>query len=231
MLGNKDIAQRTGLAKSTVARITYTLTNLGYLEFSPAHEKYMLGIGVLSIAQHYLAGLDVRDVAQPLMQELAEYSHATVALAGRDADKMVFLEICHGDQLFRLRMEVGERVPRGATALERAGHVALSPEDRAKMVAVYLKGVDKSEWDTVKEGLSQAIRDYEKYGFCFSLGDWNKDLFAVGVPMVSDDGSKVLAFSCFGPVREMTRKRLMSDIGPRLIQLSQSVKAKLGGTF
>ena len=230
-LGNKEIALRTGLPKSSVARIAYTLTKLGYLEFLPAEEKYSLGIGVLQLGQNYLAGLDVREVARPLMQELAEYTQATVALAAKDGDHMVFLEICHGNQLFRLRMEVGQRVPRGTTALGRAGHVATPPEERAKALAGYLSKVKKADWASIREGLDQAVKDYEKYGFCFSLGDWNKNVFAVGVPMVSNDGKKILALSCFGPVHEMTRARLITDIGPRLVELGERVKNALGGSF
>jgi DNA-binding IclR family transcriptional regulator len=229
-LGVREIARRTGLPKSTIARLSYTLTRLGYLEYLPAEEKYSLGIGVLGLAQHYLAGLDVRQVARPLMQELAESTHATVALGARDGDHMVFIELCHGNQLFRLSVEVGQRVPRGTTALGRAGFVALSERDRAKMVASYLKRVDKPEWPKVQAALDEASREYEKYGFCFSLGDWNKEVFAVGVPlMLSED--QLLAISCFGPMQEMTRERLIGEIGPRVVQLRDRVRAKLRGPF
>lgn len=227
-LGNKEIAQRTGLPKSSVARITYTLTKLGYLEYLSEEEKYSLGIGVLALGQNFLSGNDVREVARPLMQELADYSQSTVALGARDGVHMVFLEICHGAQLFRLRLEVGERVPRGTTALGRAGYAALTPEERAAAVAAYLQNVKKSDWAKVREGLDQSAKDYEKYGFCFSLGDWNKNVFAVGVPMMSKDRKKVMAFSCFGPVHEMTRARIITDLGPRLIELRDRVQNALG---
>jgi DNA-binding IclR family transcriptional regulator len=227
-IGNKEIALRTGLPKSSVARITYTLTRLGYLEYLPAEEKYSLGIGVLALGQSFLSGLDVREVARPLMQELADYSQATVALGGRDGVHMVFLELCHGNQLFRLRLEVGERVPRGTTALGRAAYAALSPEDRAKALPAPANGAKKAEWEKLREGLEQAVKDYEKYGFCFSLGDWNKGVFAVGVPMLSRDRRKLMAFSCFGPVHEMTRARIITDLGPRLVELRDRVQNALG---
>src|SRR5688572_16561518 len=227
-LGNKEIAQRTGLPKSSVARIAYTLTRLGYLEFLPEEEKYSLGIGVLALGQRYLSGLDVREVARPLMQGLADYSKATVALAARDDVNMVFLEICHGDPLFRLRLEVGERVPRGTTALGRAGFAALSRDERVQALATYRAIVKKAEWPRVRDGLEQAVRDYEKHGFCLSLGDWNPNAFAVGVPLASRDRRKVLAFSCFGQVQEMTRARIITDLGPRLVELRDRVQNALG---
>jgi DNA-binding IclR family transcriptional regulator len=231
VIGNKELAERTGLPKSTIARLTFTLTKLGYLEFLPAQEKYSLGIGVLRLGQTYLAGLDLRDVARPLMQELADYSKTTVSLGAPYGQEMVFLEICHGNPMFLLRVEVGGRVPHGMTALGRAYIAALSPEEKTKYNAAYRKIVKASEWPQVSETTVQACRDYEKYGFCFSLGDWNKEVFAVGVPMVSDDGAHILALSCSGPVRDMNRQRLVSDLGPRLMQLRDRIKVKLGGSF
>jgi DNA-binding IclR family transcriptional regulator len=227
-LGNKEIAERTGLPRSSVARITGTLTQLGYLEYLPAQAKYALGIGVLGLGQNYLAGLDVREVARPLMQRLAGHAHATVALAARDGDQMVFLEICHGSQPFGLRLGVGERVPRGSTALGRAAHAALPDAQRARVVDAVNKSRD-SRRAAVLEGLEQAVKDHARYGFCLSLGDWDRNVHAVGVPMASSDGVRMFAFSCFGPPHEMTRTRLVSDIGPRLVELRDRVRDCLGG--
>ena len=231
VLGNKDLALLTGLPKSTIARLTYTLTKLGYLEFLPKIEKYSLGIGALTLGQTYLAGLDVREVAHPLMQQLADDVRATVALGAHHGQDMVFLDIAHGNQVFMMRVAVGQRVPHGMTALGRAYIAALSPDERAKFGAEYRSRVNPADWKRVEEITNQAIRDYEKHGFCFSMGDWSEDVFAAGVPMVSSDGSKILALSCSGPVHEMTRKRLVGEIGPQLVQLRDRVHATLGGVF
>jgi len=231
VLGNKDLAQLTGLPKSTVARLTYTLTKLGYLEFLPAIEKYSLSIGALTLGQTYLAGLDVREVAHPLMQAMADEVGATVVLGAHHGQDMVFLDIAHGNQVFMMRVAVGQRVPHNMTALGRAYIVALSPEERAKFGADYRPRVDPAEWKKIEEFGNQAILDHQKYGFVFSMGDWNGDVFAAGVPMISNDRSKILAFSCSGPVHAMTRKRLIGEVGPRLVQLRDRVHATLGGVF
>jgi hypothetical protein len=34
LLGNQEIAQRSGLPKATVSRLTYTLRRLGYLDYA-----------------------------------------------------------------------------------------------------------------------------------------------------------------------------------------------------
>ena len=48
-IGNGEIAKRVGLAKPTISRITFTLTELGYLSFDEETGFYKLGPGVLTL--------------------------------------------------------------------------------------------------------------------------------------------------------------------------------------
>ncbi len=231
ILGNKDLATRTGLPRSTIARLTHTLTELGYLEFDAAIEKYSLGLNVLNFSVTYLAGLDVREIARPLMQQLADDVKATVTLAAPQEEHMVFLEVAHGNPTFALRVAVGERVPRGTTAVGRACIASYGPQERTKRIAAFERLVKKEDWPKVRANLEESMRDYDRYGMCLSLGDWNRDVFAVSVPMVAADGTKVVAFSCTMPARQMTRERLIKEIGPRLGELRDRVQERLGGRF
>jgi DNA-binding IclR family transcriptional regulator len=230
-LGNAEIAQRAHLPKPTVTRLTYTLTQLGYLSFSPESGKYSLSAGVLALGYSYLASQDIRPIARPMMQEFADYARATVCLAARDTPYMVFLEVCQGNPTFQMRLEVGARVPYGTTALGRAYHCGLSDEQRAAMLEEHRKLARKEDWEKFRASFEKAVREYRKHGFCVSLGEWNKDVYSVAVPLVSRDHSKVLAITCSGSPLEMPRQRLFEDIGPRLIQLRDKLFAASGGVF
>ncbi|MCX7173414.1 MAG: IclR family transcriptional regulator [Proteobacteria bacterium] len=230
-LGNQEFAERTGLPKPTISRLTHTLTGLGYLDYSPSFGKYSLGASVLSLSYPYLAGLDVRDVARPLMQELAEHAQGTVSLGARDGLNMIYLEICQGSQMFRMHMAVGSRVPHGTTAMGRAYLAALPPGQRVESIEQYREITPKKEWPKLRAGMEQAVEDYATYGFCLSLGDWNPEVWAVGTPMVSSDASRILAFNVSGPIFNMTRARLITDIGPRLCALRDRVLSATGGNF
>jgi len=48
LLGNGEIAERTGLPKPTVSRLTYTLTKLGYLSHIERLAKYQLAPAALA---------------------------------------------------------------------------------------------------------------------------------------------------------------------------------------
>ena len=230
-LGNQEFAERTGLPKPTISRLTHTLTGLGYLDYSPTFGKYSLGASVLSLSYPYLAGLDVRDVARPLMNELAEYSQATVSLGARDSVNMIYLEISQGSQMFRMHMAVGSRVPHGTTAMGRAYLAALPQGQRAEFMEQYREITPKKEWPKLRAGIEQAVEDHARYGFCLSLGEWNPEVWAVGTPMVSGDASRILAFNVSGPIFNMTRAKLITDIGPRLCTLRDKVLSATGGNF
>ena len=230
-LGNKDLATRTGLPRSTIARLTHTLTELGYLEFIPGIEKYSLGISVLSFGQAYLSGLDLREVARPHMQALADEGKGTVSLAGRSGDDMMFLELAHGNPTFALRVTVGERVPRGTSALGRAYSAALPQEERERSLAAWKRTVKKDAWAAAAQSVREGYAEYEAHGVCLSLGDWNPDVHGVSTAMVSADGHKTVAFSASFPAHMAGKAMLLKEVAPRLKEMRDRIYRQLGGVF
>ena len=90
------------LPKSTVSRLTYTLTKLGYLHYVRESGKYRLGTATLALGSAVLGRFDVRDLARPLMQELAD-AHRHVGRArrapalehGRASRSAKAMQCCH----------------------------------------------------------------------------------------------------------------------------------------
>lgn len=230
-LGNQDIARRTGLPKPTVSRMTFTLAAMRYLEYSAPLEKYSLGPSILSLSHAYMKSNDVLSVARPLMQELAEYTQAAVMLGTGDGRRMIVLEVCQGDATFHLKLEPGAPVPHGSTALGRADLAARSQEFFDLHLADLEEECEPGLWSKVRAGIVRARQDYENYGFCFSLGDWNPDVFAVGVPLVSADRNRILALNCSGRISMMTREKLIHDFGPKLVALRNKVYELTNGRF
>ena len=113
LLGNQDISERCRLPKSTVSRLTYTLTKLGYLHYVKESGKYRLGTATLALGSAVLGRFEVRDLARPLMQELADATGTSVALGARQRLSMVCIEVCKGNAVLSLNMEVGMRLPLG----------------------------------------------------------------------------------------------------------------------
>lgn len=97
MLGNKDFAARTGVSKSTISRLTYTLQKPGYLFYDADTARYQLAPPILSLEFTCLASIPLRQLAKSHMQELANETGMAAANAGRDRMSMVYLERCRGE--------------------------------------------------------------------------------------------------------------------------------------
>src|ERR1700742_3715417 len=57
MLGNAEISARTAISRPTVARLTHTLAELGYLHYDRDLAKYRLGARVLLTAHPLLSDM------------------------------------------------------------------------------------------------------------------------------------------------------------------------------
>jgi DNA-binding IclR family transcriptional regulator len=226
LLGNQEIATRAGLPKATVSRLTYTLTKLGYLTHVERLSKYQLAPAALSIGYSALANMRIRQIARPYMQELANYTGASVALGSRDRLNLIYIEHCRSDHSMMLRLDLGARIPMGTTAMGRA-LLAAMPEKERTWLMDHIARREGEQWPKVRTGIERAIKDFANYGFTLSVGDWQPDVRAVGVPLVPADGSGAFAFNCGAPAFQLTRERLENDIGPRLVNMARNVEAAL----
>lgn len=226
-LGNQDIAKRTGLPKPTVSRLTYTLTKLGYLNYSENFGKYQLGTGVLSLGSSLLANLDIRQIARPFMEEIANATQSSVALGVRDHLDMIYIENCRGRATFTLDLDVGSRIPIATTAMGRAYLCGL-PEGERDYLMSHLRIRYEENWQKLKKGIEQAFKDYQDRGFCFSIEDWRKGVNAVGVPLAGKGALGGFAFNCCGPSFQLSPEMLEQDVGPRLATMVRNIEAAVG---
>ncbi|NGM85902.1 IclR family transcriptional regulator [Parapusillimonas sp. SGNA-6] len=226
-LSNADLSRLTGFPKPTVSRLTHTLMKLGYLRFSDDMRKYELASGVLGLGYSMLANLDVRNLARPAMQELAEYSRVSVAMGVRDRLSMIYVETCRSSARVTLRLDVGSRIPLATTSMGKALLCGM-PDDERNGVMDEIRRADKENWPRIRADLDKAFADYDAHGFCIALGEWQPEIRAVGVPLIGVGGEKQMAFNCGGPAYLLAHDKLKHDLGPRLKALVGAVERDLG---
>lgn len=226
-LTNSEMAKRTGMPKPTISRLTYTLTKLGYLTYSADQGRYQLGAPVLALGYTLLANLDVRKLARPAMQELAEYAQCSVAIGIRDRLHMVYVEACRGSAAVTLRRDAGSRIPLATTAMGKAYLCGLPQTDRDFLMD-HIRLTADTNWPKIKTDIEQGFKDYQDRGFVLSSGLWDANISAVGVPLLDPDIARTMAFNCGGPAFLLPYERLVEDLGPRLVQLVRNVEISMG---
>ena len=223
VLGNQELARMTGLPKPTVTRLTNTLMRLGCLKREVHSGKYQLDVGVLGFGYAMLSNLAIRTVAHPLMEDLANHAQAAVAMASRDRLQMVYLDVVQGQGNMTMRRQTGSYLPLAQSSVGRACLAAM-PETERDFLLDHIRQRESEQWPTIRKGLDKAFRDYADYGFCLSIGEWHRDVNSVAVPLVHPQYG-LLTFNCGGPSFQLTRERLMDDIGPRLINMVNNIGA------
>lgn len=228
-LSNTEIARRTSIPKPTVSRLTYTLTQLGYLSYVSSLGQYRLAGGVLALGYAMLSNIEVRHIAQQAMQELAQDVGASVALAVRDRLEMIYVENCRTTARISLYLGVGSRIPLATTAIGKA-LLSITPESDYNYLMNHIRLSDEKNWPRIKRDIEQAQKDIQDRGFCITLGTWDSSIHSVGVPLLDIAGGQSMAFNCGGPSYLLPEDILINDIGPKLVNLVRQVERDLGRT-
>ncbi|MDZ5456747.1 IclR family transcriptional regulator [Azohydromonas lata] len=182
LLGNGELAERTGLSRATVSRLTQTLMDCGMLERDRSRRAYRLAAPVLSLAHAMRTGSPVLAVAGPLMRTEAEKLKINVGLAVADRDEMVYLESVRYSRRVAWRNVVaGQRVPMELTSLGHAWLAAADEPVRKRLLA-HFKARRRGEWSGLSREITQAVANVKNAGYCWA--SWQPQVVALATPVV-----------------------------------------------
>ncbi|HEY8609176.1 MAG TPA: IclR family transcriptional regulator [Noviherbaspirillum sp.] len=221
-LSNQQISERCGLPKSTVTRIVYTLSKRGYLTQIEGG-RYALGSATLSLGSSMLARMDIRQYARPLMQEVADFAGATLALGVRDRLSIIYTEVVRSMATLTLSLQVGSRIPIASSAIGRAYLAGASEQERNAILRL-ANDLDESAADAVREGIRRGFEDYQQYGCATSFGEWQRDVNGIAVTFRAP-GAGVHVMNCGGPSSSLSREFLLEDVRPRLLALARRLES------
>lgn len=224
VLGNGEIAELTGLSKSTVSRLTYTLTQLGYLRRAADTAKYELGPSVVSLAYPLVASIEIYRVAVPQMKDLAEYARGWVSVGVRERTNIVYMETVTFDQQALSKRDIGLTFPIISSAIGHAYLAALDAAERTKLLN-QIRIATPQDWTRYSQAARDSMAEYENRGFCMRLGGYNPDVNTVAVPLRMAE--ETVVFNCAVPAKSLSPGQLELDIGPRLVELVRSIRERL----
>jgi len=222
-LGNADLVRRTALPKATVSRITSTLRILGYLAQVPGSRKFQLGTRALSLGHAYVEASPIMETVRPAMQALADRLNVSVALAvGDDAD-MLYVAFCKSARITTLHFGVGSVLPMATTSIGRAWLWALSPADRQARVAAIARRAGSKEGASIRKRCAAAFADLERYGYCLSIGEYQRDAFGIAAPLRAGTRDTPLAIACGAAALGLEAGALRKTLGPEIRRAAETV--------
>ncbi|WP_377812013.1 IclR family transcriptional regulator [Bradyrhizobium oligotrophicum] len=220
-LGNGEIAERTGLPRSTVSRLTKTLVAFGMLDEVRTQRTYRLAAAVLSLGHAVRMGSPVLTVLGPLMRAESTRRRLNVGLATADRAMMVYLESIRYNARPTLRSIVaGQQVPMELTSLGRAYLAGIPDTERDRLMAQFRRRTATATKALIAE-VQKSIRCVRRDGYC--AVSWQPGVLAVATPIVLD-GLPVYAINMSVQDIEPT-EAVGAEIGGYLVAFAARCKA------
>jgi DNA-binding IclR family transcriptional regulator len=227
VLGNREIAISTGIARPTVARLTRTLAIQGYLKYNEGTARYRLAAAVLSFGYPLLTQLSVRQIARQPMQQLADFAKGAVSLAMRSGASMVIVESCMDAEVLTGRPDVGATRSLHETSLGLAYYCAASANEQKDMRALmHAEGVDGKALEKL---LEQSQLQFAAKGYCVATTA-GVGIQAIAAPVKSNFDGEILVLNCAVAPFNLKSDSLEKRIAPRLLNLVRGIEHAQGRT-
>jgi DNA-binding IclR family transcriptional regulator len=201
-LSNADISRQLKIPKSSASYILRTLEQRGYVNRDPSG-KYHVGLKILSLSRGALSGIDVREVALPIMRRLVEKTNLTCHLAILDGSEAVYIEKVEPNGFIRMDTWVGRRMRVHATSVGKA-LVAHIPQDRLEQI-ISEAGMERRTPKTITT-LPKLLKELEKVrtqGYAVDDEENNLEARCVGAPVFNQYGAIEASLGLSGTVHQV----------------------------
>ncbi|NSX54995.1 IclR family transcriptional regulator [Parasulfitobacter algicola] len=207
-LTHSELAERTGLPNSTVSRLTFTLSELGFLSHAGRMNRYRLGPAALALGNVAAASVSFVEVGHQILQDLADQTGTLVSLAVRDGEKVMLAKTWRPVGAASIWLEPGHRIPVFGSSSGRAIVAAL---DDTRFQAM-------NPSDALCNFRSHGYDQLIAQGFTIAPPEtrYSTTVNAVAVPFHAQEFGEPVAFSCGALPEALTDDRMCNDVGPAL---------------
>lgn len=225
-LGVSELARQLGISKPSGQRAIQSLATDNWIRRSEEHPgRWVLTPKVLDVAAHVGQESGLREIAFPLMTELAGTTTETVHLAIRDDTDIVIIEEVESTQVVRIHWPVGRRSPIYASANGKAILAALPRDTMNDHLPIRLTAFT-SETITDRRRLTAELDRTAQRGYAVQRGELRSDVAAIAAAITSKSDSPVGAVGIFMPIQRL-REEDEERLGHLVRTTANTIAAKL----
>jgi DNA-binding IclR family transcriptional regulator len=215
LLSTREIAQRTGITRSSCHAICATLVSEGLLELAPGG-GYRLGSALAEMGGQVIERTGLVEAARPAMDHLFASSGGEVHLGQLVSGYILYLTRVEHERHLPMRNRLGLRVPADVTGCGKAALSALPPDEARELVRARAGG-DAVDLDALEAELAEA----RERGFVVSESFQNV-FTSVAAPLRGPGGAVLGGLSSAHPRGYL--------VGARLRRVATEVQAAAGVT-
>jgi IclR family transcriptional regulator, acetate operon repressor len=227
-LGVMELSRRLGLHKSTVSRLLATLEQGDLVERNSDSGKYRLGVGLIALAGRVVRHADLRTVARPYLEDLAERCRETANLVVLHQDMCMNVEqFVPADRRVKDIGWIGRRTPLHATSTGKV-LLAFAPAGEGEQLAARLTLTPYTpQTITDPDRLLQEMERIRGQGVAWGLEELETGLNSVAAPVRDHTGAVVAAVSLSGPAYRVTGS-LLPELTSHVVETASLISRALG---
>lgn len=218
-----EIAEQTGLPRTTAYRILETLCVGGYAVRDPADDRYRPTISVRSLSEGFEDEPWVREIAKPQIEALCREIVWPISVATLSGTNMLVRETTDKNSPLALeRYSAGLRVAILGSAAGRIYLAFCLPQQRETLIKILAHSESPNDSLARESGLvERVLNDARQHGYAFHIRESHRET-TVSVPVMN--GSTLLASLTMRYMTSaLTPQQVIKDYVPRLKETARQI--------
>lgn len=225
-LGMPEIASRINVPKTSIFMILSTLEEHGYIE-KTAEGKFRLTLKLYELGQSALHKLDLRDIAKPVMEELAGKLQYTVHLASLIDGKAVYIEKVQGPAFVQFSTFIGQSWHLHNSGVGKAIAAYLPVSELDHIIAKHGMPSTTENTLTSPEAFKSFLESVRAIGYAIEDEEGEQGIRCIAAPIFNHQGSVIGALGVTA-IRNSLPSQQFAEVGQLLCDKALSISAKLG---
>ena len=205
-----DVAARTGLTRAGARRILLTLQTLGYVDSDG--RWFRLTPRILDLGFAYLSSLPIWNLAEPVMEQLAEQIGESVSAAVLDGTDVVYVLRVSTRKIMRISLAAGSRLPAYCASLGRVLLAGL-PDEAARSVLVQSERTAFTRHTvTDVDALMERVRQTRAQGWALVDQELEEGLISIAAPLLGRNGQTLAAINVSGQANRTSAAQMQETM-------------------
>lgn len=196
----REITLKSNLPMATAYRLLSSLEQGGFLVKSKESEydsRYRLGIKLMELGYRVADQIELRRIAKPLMEDLAQEINEVIHLAVVNDDKATYIEKVDSNRALRLYTKIGKTVP---LYIGSGPKLLLAFTQSDKQMSI-LRDLSSSMDDCTRidlEDLKLELEMIRMQGYSISKGEKDHDTTGISYPVYNHKNEVIAALAVSG---------------------------------
>jgi IclR family pca regulon transcriptional regulator len=221
-----EVARLTGMSRAAARRCIYTLSILGYVR--GVNGGYELAPRILTLGHAYLGSASVAQVAQPVLERVAQRLHESCSLAVLDGDDIVYVARASIQRVLSVGLSVGSRLPAYCTSMGRVLLAFGGDMPRASYLARVKPVKQTTHTITSLKALAAELDRVREQGYALVDQELEIGLRSIAVPVRPAGGGTLASINIGAQAARVTVETMIKDYLPVLREAAEDIGFAVG---